>query len=75
MSDGIISTEVSLEEAEYELVEAQAAALGISVAEFIRRAIREMLPAREKEPWMRVCGSGNPRSSQDIDDLAHGTKH
>jgi hypothetical protein len=54
-----IRTAVSLEEAEYEVVKARASALGISVAEFIRRAIREMLPAREEEPWMRYAGSAS----------------
>jgi len=44
---------------------------GISVAEFIRRAVRDKLPPAAEPPWMRYAGmveSGNPRSSRSIDD-------
>jgi hypothetical protein len=73
----MIRTQISLDNAEYELAKKQAAALGISVAEFVRRAIREKLPMNEKMPWMKYAGfvtSGDPRSSQSIDDIVYGSK-
>lgn len=73
----MIRTQISLDEHEYDLVKAEAKAAGISVAELVRRAIREMLPARAGAPWMRYAGfveSGNPQSSQTIDDIVYGTK-
>jgi hypothetical protein len=73
----MIRTQVSLDSHEYELAKEEAAALGISVAEFVRRAVRDKLPVAEGAPWMRYAGfveSGNPNSSQSIDDLIYGTK-
>lgn len=74
----VIRTLVTLDESEYELVKKEAKALGISAAEFIRRAIRESLPMSPIQPWMRYAGmveSGNPRSNQSIDELVYGAKH
>jgi len=73
----MIRTQISLEREEYVLARRQAKALGISVAEFVRRAIRQSLPAPGKAPWMRYAGfveSGNPRSSQSIDEIVYGSK-
>jgi hypothetical protein len=73
----MIRTQVSLDKKEYDLAKAQAAAEGISVAEFIRRAIREHLPVPGEKPWMKYAGfvaSGDPNSSQSIDELVYGTK-
>ena len=73
----MIRTQVSLDEREYALAKKEAQALGISVAEFVRRAIRRELPPSTGEPWMRYAGfveSGNPRSSQSIDDVVYGSK-
>ena len=73
----MIRTQISLDEQEYELAKKEAKALGISVAEFARRAIRQMLPADESKPWMRYAGfveSGDPRSSQSIDEVVYGVK-
>lgn len=39
----MIRTQISLDKDEYALAKKQAAALGISIAEFIRRAVREQL--------------------------------
>jgi hypothetical protein len=75
--DNMIRTQVSLDKADYELAKAQAAALGISVAEFIRRAVRERLPAQGTGAWMKYSGfvsTGDPRSSQSIDEIVYGTK-
>ena len=73
----MIRTQISLDKQEYELAKKEAKALGISVAEFARRAIRQMLPADESKPWMRYAGfveSGDPRSSQSIDEVVYGVK-
>jgi len=73
----MIRTQVSLEEQDYKLAKKEAAALGIPVAEYVRRAIRRVLPISTQPVWMRYAGlveSGNPRSSQSIDDLVYGDK-
>jgi len=73
----MIRTQVSLDKHEYTLAKKEAKALGISVAEFVRRAVRDKLPARGDAPWMRYAGmveSGDPNSSQSIDDIVYGTK-
>jgi hypothetical protein len=51
--------------------------MGISVAEFVRRAIRDQLPLPTNAPWMRYAGfveTGDPRSSESIDEIVYGTK-
>jgi hypothetical protein len=73
----VIRTQITLEKTEYELAKREAALQGISVAEFVRRAIRDKLPSSSKHPWMRYAGfveSGDPNSSQKIDELIYGTK-
>ena len=73
----MIRTLVTLEETEYELAKKEAKTLGISMAEFVRRAIRESLPVSGNQPWMRYAGmveSGNAQSSQSIDELVYGSK-
>jgi len=75
--DNMIRTQISLDKHEYDLAKAQAAALGISIAEFIRRAVRERLPVRGEGAWMKYAGfveTGDPRSSERIDDLVYGAK-
>jgi hypothetical protein len=75
--DNMIRTQVSLDEQEYALAKKEAEALGISVAEFVRRAIRRVLPPTGKAVWMRYAGlveSGNPLSSQSIDEIVYGSK-
>jgi hypothetical protein len=73
----MIRTQISFDEREYRLAKKEAKALGISVAELVRRAIRQVLPASRKAPWMRYAGmveTGNPRSSQSIDEVIYGQK-
>jgi hypothetical protein len=73
----MIRTQVSLDEREYALAKVEAKSLGISVAEFVRRAIREALPPRGEGPWMKFGGfveTGNPRSSQSVDEIVYGQK-
>lgn len=75
--DNMIRTQVSLDEREYELVKQQSRTLGISIAEVIRRAVRDALPHERGGAWMRFAGfveSGNPKSSQSIDDVVYGIK-
>jgi hypothetical protein len=75
--DYMIRTQVSLDEHEYELAKAEAQALGISIAEFVRRAIREALPPTGQGPWLRFAGmveTGNSHSSKSVDDIVYGTK-
>lgn len=73
----MIRTQVSLDQNEYDLAKVQAAALGISVAEFIRRAVREQLPVSGEAPWMRYAGfvaTRDPSSSRSIDEIVYGAK-
>ena len=73
----MIRTQISLDEQDYKLAKKEAAALGISVAEYARRAIRRELPPAAHPAWMRYAGmveSGNPQSSQSIDDIVYGHK-
>lgn len=73
----MIRTQISLDKKEYALAKQEAKALGISVAELVRRAIRQSLPLSEDAPWMRYAGlveSGDDRSSQKIDEVVYGSK-
>ena len=76
-SDNMIRTQVSLPEQEYKLVKQQARALGISIAEVIRRAVCDALPQAEGGAWMRFAGfveSGDSRASKSIDEIVYGVK-
>ena len=73
----MIRTQISLDEHEYALAKEGAQSLGISVAEFVRRAVREALPANHSAPWMKFAGfveTGDRRSSHSIDELVYGQK-
>lgn len=73
----MIRTQVSLDKNEYALAKREAKSLGISIAEFVRRAVRDKLPPAGNRPWMRYIGmveSGDSRSSQSIDDIVYGSK-
>ncbi len=73
----MIRTQISLDEREYALARKEARAQGISVAEFVRRAIRQFLPAQGEPPWMRYAGfvqSGDAHSSQSVDEVVYGVK-
>jgi hypothetical protein len=73
----MIRTQISLDDEEYELAKREAASLGISVAELVRRAIRQTLQPLGNPPWMRYAGlveSGDQRSSQSIDEVVYGSK-
>lgn len=73
----MIRTQVSLSEEEYSAAKREAKRLGISLAELLRRSLRGLLPADDSKPWMRYAGmvdSGDPHSSQRIDDVVYGQK-
>ena len=73
----MIRKQIRLDEQEYTVVRSEAESLGISVAEFVRRALREALPPRGEGPWVKYAGlveTGNPRSSQSIDEIVYGQK-
>ena len=76
--DIMVRTQISLDKREHDFAKAHAAALGISVAELIRRAVRETLPLPDGEtPWMKFAGfveSGDRHSSQSVDELVYGAK-
>ena len=73
----MIRISVSFDKQEYALAKKEAKALGISLAEFVRRAIRDKLPVSQNRPWMRYAGtvaSGDPNSSLSIDEIVYGSK-
>jgi hypothetical protein len=69
--------QITLEKHDYELARKGVRALGISIAEFVRRTIRDKLPVGGRSPWMRFAGlveSGDIESSRSIDEIVYGTK-
>ena len=73
----MIRTQISLSEDEYEAAKREAARLGISLAELLRRSLRTVLPVDESKPWMRYAGmveTGDAESSRHIDDVVCGQK-
>jgi hypothetical protein len=77
----MIRTQISLDGQEYDRAKREAKARGISIAEFVRRAVRDAIPAdapdAAEKPWMEFAGlveSGDPRSSQTVDEIVYGQK-
>lgn len=73
----MIRTQISLTESEYAAAKIEAQRLGISLAELLRRSLRTTLSVDETKPWMRYAGmvnTGDPESSQRIDDIVYGQK-
>lgn len=73
----MVRTQISLSEEEYDAAKKEAARLGISLAELFRRSVRTVLPVDASKPWMRYAGmveSGDPNSSQRIDEVVYGRK-
>jgi hypothetical protein len=76
----MIRTQISLDERAYRDAKAEARRQGISLAEFLRRAVRVMLPApparaRADRPWMRYAGilaSGDPDASRTVNAVVYG---
>ena len=74
----MIRRQIRLDDWEHALVKQEAVALGISVAEFVRRALRQTLLKNDKAPWMKYAGlveSRDPNSTQSIDEVVYGSKH
>ena len=73
----MIRTQISLSRREYHSAKREAARLGISLAELLRRSLRSILPSDDSKPWMRYAGmieTGDPKASQTIDDVVYGQK-
>ena len=73
----MIRTQISLSEEEYEAAKREARRLGISLAELLRRSLRDLLPVDESKPWMRYAGmveTGDLQSSRRIDEVVYGQK-
>jgi hypothetical protein len=72
----MIRRQICLNDWEYALVKQEAAALGISIAELVRRALRQALATNDKAPWMRYAGlveSDDLNSSGSIDEIVYGS--
>ena len=73
----MIRTQISLAERDYRAAKREAARLGISLAELLRRSLDSVLPADESRPWMRYAGlieTGDPSASQKVDEVVYGQK-
>jgi hypothetical protein len=73
----MVRTQISLSKRDYDSAKAEAARIGVSLAEFFRRALHATLPNGSKKPWMRHAGmvqSGDRNASQSIDDVVYGEK-
>lgn len=73
----MVRTQISLSDEEYRAAKQEAARLGISFAELLRRSLRAMIPPDDSKPWMRYAGmveTGDPNSSQRVDEIVYGTK-
>jgi hypothetical protein len=73
----MIRTQVRLGKVEYEAAKAEARRLGISLAELLRRSLRDRLSVNASRPWMRYAGfveSGDPAASPTVDERVYGVK-
>jgi len=73
----MIRMRLKLTNKEYYTAKREAARLGISLVELLRRSLRTALPVNDTKPWMRYAGmvqSGDPASSRHTDDLVYGRK-
>jgi hypothetical protein len=73
----MIRTQISLDEDAYRDAKAEARRQGVSLAEYLRRAVAAALASRRTaaRPWMRHAGtvsSGDPGASRSVDDVVYG---
>lgn len=77
----MIRTQISLTAKDYTEAKAESRRQGISLAEFMRRAlVTALAPRRKKEwrekPWLRWAGafnSGDPKASRTVDEVVYGS--
>jgi Ribbon-helix-helix protein, copG family. len=68
----VVRIQIRFPEDEHDAAKREAARLGISLTEFVRRAVRSALLAGSLRAWMRYAGmveSGDPASSRHVDDV------
>jgi hypothetical protein len=68
---------IRLHAQEFTLAKKEARALGISLAEFVRRAVRDKLRFSNQAPWMRYAGmvaTGDSKSTLSIDAIVYSSK-
>lgn len=73
----VANVRTKLSDAEHTAAKREAARLGISLAELLRRSLRAMIRVDESKPWMRFAGmvdTGDPQSNQKIDEVLNGIK-
>ncbi len=76
----MIRTQVSFDARLYREARKEARRLGISFAEFCRRAIARAVTttaSKSKKPWLRLSGSlasGDPDASRLVDDVVYGRR-
>lgn len=73
----MVRTQVSLDEDAYRDAKAEAKRQGVSLAEYLRRAVAAALASRRsaERPWMRHAGtmaSGDPGASKSVDHVVYG---
>ena len=73
----MVRTQISLDERAYTDAKAEASRQGISLAEFLRRAVAISLAERRAStrPWMRHAGavaSGDSNASVSVDAVVYG---
>jgi hypothetical protein len=75
----MIRTQISLDERAYRDAKTEARKQGISLAEFLRRAVARALQGRyvRTQAWMSYAGtlqSGDSLASQTVDEVIYGGK-
>ena len=73
----MIRTQISLEEDAYREAKAEARRHGVSLAEFLRRAVAAALVTtrRGRQPWMQYAGtlaSGDEDASGSVNEVVYG---
>ncbi len=76
-NDNMIRTQISLDKSEYAEAKKVAKEMGMSLAEYFRRALQNFLPRSDKAPWMKYQGlveSGRTQSDEEFDEIVYGSK-
>lgn len=73
----MIRTQVSLDPEDYRAAKEQARREGVSIAEFVRRAVARSLRKSpgKRRPWMRYAGilsSGDANASSRVNEVVYG---